>query len=65
MPYLGIWLTLLRYGRYLAAGVNDIAFSVLDVLTAPADSIVLAVQGVSSQLVEVSEAYLDTGVPCA
>lgn len=42
--------------------MNDVAFAVLDVLTAPADSIVLAVKGISSQLVEVSEAYLSTGV---
>lgn len=63
VPYLGDMAEpLLDTVDNLAAGVNDIAFAVLDVLTAPADSIVLAVKGISSQLVEVSEAYLSTGV---
>ena len=62
VPYLGDMAEpLLDTVDNLAAGVNDIAFAVLDVLTAPADSIVLAVKGISSQLVEVSEAYLSTG----
>lgn len=63
VPYLGDMAEpLLDTVDNLAAGVNDIVFAVLDVLTAPADSLVLAVKGISAQLVEVSEAYLSTGV---